>query len=308
MIEPTGMLLDLCRKYNTRMTFFVDAGYLLRLEEYAPEYPELRRDLEEIRSQIREMTDCGCSVELHIHPHWERSSYVNGKWNIVTDGAYRLADFTEDERRSIFIRYHDYLQRLTGQKIHSFRAGGWCIQPFDQLADLFREQGIRIDSSVFPGGSFFSPHYDFDFTKVPRFSDRYTFEEDVCQPVAGGSFCEYPIASWRYSPLFYWRLYILGRLLPQRHKMLGDGLFLAQPGRKRSVLTGFTWNHVSSDGYYAGKLRRQARYYQRLGVDYFVVIGHPKSLTIYAKEQLEAFLKSTKNKYSFPAFSELTCN
>ena len=305
MIRPTELLLQMCRKHEVSMTFFIDVGYLLKLEEYAPQFPTLAKDLALVKEQVARMLALDCSVQLHIHPHWEKSSFDGEKWNIVTDGCYKLDDFSDREIEGIVKTYHRYLTELTQKPVDSFRAGGWCIQPFSRLAGVFGELGIVCDPSVFPGGRFQSSHYAFDFTAVPRFSDDYRFEDDVCKAVPDGQFVELPIASWRYTPAFYWTLYALGRMDPKRHKMMGDGHFLAQPGRKRSVLTRFTWNHVSADGFYAGILTRQARFYAKRNVRHFVVIGHPKSLTLYSVEQLEAFIAGTKNKYEFTSFSEL---
>lgn len=308
LLEPTRFLLGLCRRYNIGMTFFVDVGYLLKLEEYAPNHTELSQDLTLVKQQIAEMIDSGSAVQLHIHPHWEKSTYADGKWNIVTDGCYKLDDFTPMEIDEIVRRYHAYLEQLTNRKVHTYRAGGWCIQPFEKVKNVFAELGVCADSSVFPGGKFQSPHYDFDFTTVPRFSDSYRFESDVCIPDENGKFTEFPIASWRYSPFFYWQLYVRGRLNPTKHKMIGDGSFLAQPGRKRSVLTNFTWNHVSCDGFYAKMLAKQATFYAQRNIRRFTIIGHPKGLTLYAMEQLEQFIRQSQNKYPFSTFSESTCN
>ena len=308
ILEPTNSLLDFCRKQNISMTFFIDVGYLLKLEEYAPKFPQLAHDLSRVKLQIHEMIDLGCSVQLHIHPHWEKSVHDGTKWHIMTDGCYKLSDFPQEEMETIVRKYYQYLAQLTQQKVHSFRAGGWCIQPFSILKNVFIELGIVIDSSVFPGGKFESSHYAFDFTTVPPFSPAYTFDEDVCHEQSTGSFTEYPIASWKYSPLFYWQLYGWGKVNPKQHKMIGDGSFLAQPGRKQAVLTQFTWNHVSSDGFYAGMLKRQAKTYHQKGLEYFVVIGHPKGLTLYALDQLDKFIRQHKNKYTFTSFSQLVCN
>jgi len=308
ILEPTNALLQSCRKHSIPMTFFIDVGYLLKLEEYVLQFPHLEHDLSRVKLQIQEMINLGCSVQLHIHPHWEKSYHDGDKWHIITDGFYKLADFPQDEMEAIIRNYYNYLVQLTQQKVHSFRAGGWCVQPFSRLKNVFLELGIVLDSSVFPGGKFESSHYAFDFTAVQPFSSAYSFEEDVCQEQSSGSFTEYPIASWKYNPLFYWQLYGWGKVKPQRHKMIGDGSFLAQPGRKQAVLTQFTWNHVSSDGFYAGMLKRQAKTYHSKGVEHFVVIGHPKGLTIYALEQLEQFIREHKNKYAFTSFSNLVCN
>lgn len=305
MIEPTRKLLALCKKYNSRMTFFIDVGYLLKLEEYAPDFPVLKGELSKIKKQISEMLASHCSVQLHIHPHWEKSHWDGNKWQIVTDGAYKLSDFPDEEIDRIVRKYHAYLADITKQPVNCFRAGGWCIQPFAKVEKVFSELGIKIDSSVFPGGKFESEHYQFDFTSVKRYADNYHFQDDVCTPVTEGEFLEVPIASWYYKPSFYWKLYLMGRMDPKNHKMIGDGSFLAQPGRKKSVLTSPTWNHVSSDGYYAGMLAKQAVTYETMDKKHFTVIGHPKGLTLFALKKLEEFIRDNRNNYKFSSFSDL---
>ncbi len=104
-----------------------------------------------------------------------------------------------------------------------------------------------------------------------------------------------------------WELYIKGRLNRAAHKMWGDGMFLAQPGRKKSVLTNYTWNHVSCDGYYARLLPVQFNLYLRMNHDAFVVIGHPKGLTHFALERLELFIPWAKNKVNFSTYESFVC-
>lgn len=306
MLEPTDRLLDLSEKYRIPMTFFVDVGFLMKLDQYQDTFPELSEEYRSISAQIHRMQQLGCDIQLHIHPHWEKSQYDGKKWLVHTDGCYKLSDFPQAEIDRIIRSYYDFLVNLTGTKPKAFRAGGWCVQPFSLLKNTFREKGIRFDSSVFPGGKFESTHYDFDFTSVARYTSSYPFDSDVCVRDESGSFLEVPIASWNFSPLFYWRLYGWGRLFPKRHKMMGDGLFVAQPGRKKSVLTNYTWNHVSSDGYYASMLTKQAAYYRQKQVDVFVVIGHPKGMTLFSLEKLESFIRKNRNRDSFVNFG--TCS
>jgi hypothetical protein len=87
--------------------------------------------------------------------------------------------------------------------------------------------------------------------------------------------------------------------------MLGDGTFLAQPGRKKSVLTNFTWNHVSTDGFYASKLSTCLK--EQLSKDRkeMVIIGHPKSMTNYSFQKLDSFLNENAQKYVFTTFNSL---
>lgn len=306
MLEPTDRLLDLSEKFQVPMTFFVDVGFLMKLNQYRETYAELSEDYRLISDQLRRMQHLGCDIQLHIHPHWEKSHYDGNQWMVNTSGCYKLSDFPQAEIDRIIQSYYDFLVNLTGTKPKAFRAGGWCVQPFSLLKKTFLEKGIHVDSSVFPGGKFESAHYDFDFTSVARYTSSYRFDSDVCIQDTVGAFREVPIASWNFSPLFYWRLYGLGRLFPKRHKMIGDGLFVAQPGRKKSVLTNYTWNHVSSDGYYASMLSKQASYYRQKQVDVFVVIGHPKGMTLFSLEKLESFIVKGRNRDSFVNFE--TCS
>lgn len=306
MIEPSNQLLAIAKKHKIPMVFFVDVGFLIKLQEYKDQYSNLEADFNQIVAQLKEIQALNCEIQLHIHPHWEKSVYDGKKWQVITDGCYKLSDFPDSEAEAIVRKYHAFLTKLIGKKPDAYRAGGWCIQPFDQVERVFLELEIKKDSTVFPGGKFESAHYQFDFTAVSPFADPYRFQSDVTKADKNGYFLEIPISSWEFSPLFYWRLYLLGRLNPKDHKMIGDGSFLAQPGRKKSVLLNKTWNHVSSDGYYASLLKKQAKYYQAKNLRTFVVIGHPKGMTNYSLKQLESFVSQTKEKYEFVNFD--SCN
>jgi hypothetical protein len=303
MLEPTERLLKMAGN-EIKLIFFVDVGFLVRLEELKGEFSILDKDLQQVRSQIRTMVEEGHDVQLHVHPHWEKSTFDGEKWVIKADNAYRLDDFRDEEIRSILIRYKAYLDELVGYKTTAFRAGGWCVQPFNRLQSVFKELDLRIDSSVIPGKKYLSPHYKFDFTRVKQ-QDAYRFETDVCVEVQDGSFCEYPISSTTYSPLFYWKLYVLGRLFPFEHKMLGDGSFIAQPGKKKKGLTRWTTHHVSCDGFYASLLELTLQEFEAEGRKDMVIIGHPKGMTNYSLCKLEAFTKALIGKHQIRTFREL---
>ncbi len=307
LIEPTNQLLDLGETYQVAMTFFVDVGYVMKLEQYAEEFHQLRKDLLQVKNQIQLIIEKGHDVQLHVHPHWEKSFYDGEKWVMNVKGNYKLDDFSDEEIDDILTRYKAYTDQLIGRKTIAFRAGGWCIQPFERFSNTFSKLDIQVDTSVFYGGKFFSEDYNFDFTRAPKKSS-YRFSKDICQEDVNGAFTELPISSWRYSPFFYWNLYIRGRLNPEQHKMLGDGNFLKQPGRKKSVLTNFTWNHVSTDGFYASKLKQIEKYLTRNNTENMVVIGHPKSMTRFSFLKLEEFMKSCHKKHQFLTFQDRVAN
>jgi hypothetical protein len=295
----------MARKHNAPMTFFVDIGYIIALERQLNEFAILKMDYNLVTDQIQEMIVAGCDVQLHIHPHWEKSHFDGEKWQIVTKNAYKLTDFEAEERERIIRTYKAKLDFIIGRKTDTFRAGGWCIQPFDQLEKLLQELDIKFDSSIFNNGHFESGEYSFDFRNAPT-KDQYRFQNDVCLENVNGFFTEFPIGSYRYSPLFYWRLYILGRLNPTDHKMIGDGIFMSQPGRKKQVLTHFTWNHASTDGFYATKMSKITEIALQKKQNNLVFIGHPKSCTLYSLALLNSYIAKFKNSCRFTTFHKIS--
>ncbi len=300
MLEPTEQLMQLCEGKSVFMTFFVDVGYLLQAEKY----PDLSDEVSQVKSQIKSMITKGHDVQLHIHPHWEKSTWKNGQWTFGTDSHYKLSNFSKEEAAEIIRQYKSYLETLIDRKVEVFRAGGWCIQPFDHLEDVFEKTGIRIDSTVIPGDFLETASYAVDFREAPM-KPKYRFQSDVVKEDENGAFIEYPIGSMRYSPLFYWRLYTLGRLSPDKHKMVGDGQFLSQGGRKKRKLTQFTMGHVSSDGYYASKLDAALNKYKNLNFEDLVIIGHPKGNTVYSVKKLEQFIQKHHNNHKFISFQQV---
>lgn len=299
MLDPTNDLFQIAEKYDVHYTFFVDVGYLVA----AAKYDALKEERELVVAQIREMIARGHDVQLHVHPHWEKATW-DGKWSMNTTGAYKLSDFAEEESDKIVRKYKAEIESIIERKTFVYRAGGWCIQPFSHLRNIFSELGITHDSTVVAGDFLETSEYAVDFRDAPLKSN-YRFEEDVCIEDKNGQFTEVQITPLRYSPLFYWRLYLLGRLNPGRHKMLGDGIFISQGGRKKRTLTAFTTAHVSTDGYFASKLNAGLEKVQNLGWSELVTIGHPKSNTLYSLEKLEEFIGINVKKHNFTTFMEV---
>ncbi len=302
ILSPTSKLMEIARKLNTRFTFFVDVGYIIQLEKHGVNHPELTQTSTQIKKQIKALINEGHDIQLHIHPHWETAEYKNGSWNFNIDGNYKLADFENDKIEKIVFDYKSKLEEITGTKTIGYRAGGWCLQPFEKFSSIFKKAGISIDSTVFQGGHLETKHYFFDFRKAPS-RGRYRFENDLCTEEEDGHFLELPIGGYKYKPGFFWRLYILGRLIPRRHKMVGDGNFISQGGKKYESLKRPIWDHVSCDGYYASKLNTITTNFARQNRSDLVVIGHPKSMTKFSFEKLEQYIKVQQKKNSFLTLS-----
>lgn len=303
MLQPTEALRTISKKYGAPMTYFVDAGYLWRLEQEVLRFPELQAEQSKVIEQIKHLADEGNEIALHIHPHWEDSFYTNKGWEMDVS-RYKLVDFSEDEIDDIFTRYKQCLERIVETKISVFRAGGWCLQPFSKLKNAFAKHGLKIDSSVYFGGYNDNNTYFYDFRNAPK-KDRYTFSDVVTEENANGEFIEYPIASEVLNPIFFWRLFILGRLFPKRHKGFGDGFPVPVKGFRKKVLSKKSRHCVSLDGYFAKRLAPAAKKRAKRGSANMVVIGHPKACTKFSLEQLEKFVANHSRSYNFTTYSQL---
>jgi len=298
ILNPTQLLKEVADKHGVKLVQFVDIGYIIKLEEYKIKYPELEEDYQLITDQIRQLHKEGHDIQLHIHPHWEDSYYQEGKWHIVAK-RYKLSDFDHENIERIVSIYKQKLESLTEKETaFAFRAGGWCIQPFEKFRESFIKNKITIDSSVFKNGKYSSEHYSYDFLSAPDESS-WTFNYDPCK-IETGPFTEIPIGSINNSPLFYWKLFLLGRLNPYMHKPFGDGVPITAPGQRKKLLTQYTQNTVSIDGYNAALLDKALCEHQNKKE--LVIIGHPKSLTRFGLNALDQFIAKNKSKHQFTTF------
>lgn len=291
IIYPTNRLLEILDKYNIKASFFVDSGYIIKLDEYIKKYDVLEDDFQNIISQIKSLSEDGHDMQLHIHPHWEDSYYDGTKWVIDTT-RYRIHEFSEDEIDDIVYRYKKVLTDIVGDKVFTFRAGGWCMQPFGKLKNALKKHNIWLDSTVFEGGKNDSVTHYFNFINAPK-KDVWKFEDDPLVENKNGYFTEIPISSYRVSPFFFWKLALAKKFGGDKHKAFGDGG--AAGGSKWDkirMLTQSTNSVVSIDGYKASYLQDAFDKFKRNKENKnFVIIGHPKAMTEYSLEKLEEFIK-----------------
>lgn len=301
LLNPTESILSIARKENAKFTFFIDCGYLLTLKKYGEKYPNLIQEYKLISEQIKKINSEGHDCQLHIHPHWEKTTYNGKDWKFDYN-YYKLSDFPENEIQKIFKKYSTELESLTGKKVVSYRAGGWCIQPFSKIKPGFENQGIKIDSSVFSGGKDIEAPYFYDYTEAPN-KDMWHFENDICKAEDNGRFIELPISSYRYSPLFFWRLFILGNLFPKLHKPIGNGKPMASRLTRKKMLTQKHFLSANVDGYFISKVQKIIKRNQSKNFKHTVIIGHPKAATHYSIHQMARLIQKNKNWCSFKSFS-----
>ena len=74
MIKPTAQLMDLAKKHNVPLIFFVDAGYLFHLKNHF-NHDACKLDFDKISTQLKQLSEAGHEIALHVHPHWEDSFF-----------------------------------------------------------------------------------------------------------------------------------------------------------------------------------------------------------------------------------------
>jgi len=296
MLKPANEIARIANENGIKLVFFIDSGYLLKLKEYSQRFPELKKDLNSLTTQIKRLSNQGHTFELHIHPHWEDSYYDGKKWIIITN-RYRLHSFEDEEIMDIFNKYTKVIKDITGRDPIAFRAGGWSVQPFSKLKQAFIKNRILIDSSVFSGGYHNSKHQFYDFQKVPKFTSEYYFDEEITETSSSQKFKEIPISSMQVSPLFFWKLSLIKVFGSPLHNTYGDGQPIKMPNSKLLKLLTFSSNSVVSiDGYKASYLKKAYGIFKKNDAKNFVIIGHPKAFTKFSLIKFEKFLKSLNSE------------
>ena len=298
IVEPTERLLSILDKHNIKVSFFVDSGYILKLKEYMQNFDVLKKDYDLITQQIQKLSKEGHDIQLHIHPHWEDSIYDGKQW-VFNTNRYKLSDFSEIEIDDVVRRYSIVLEEITNIKPTVFRAGGWCIQPFDKMANALKKYGIRIDSTVYYNGKNTTSEKSFDFTDASQ-KDNWRFSNDPLIEEEDGCFLEIPISAVKTTPFFYFK-FIFNKLFGgDNHKAIGDGSAITNSKKQiLELLLKPSYSVASIDGYKASLLNRCAKQNK----EQLVLIGHPKAFTPFSLNSLETFISTRRNDSLFTTYS-----
>lgn len=220
LIAPTREILTRVREHSATALFFVDATYLSRIEASD------KQAYAKVAAQIEEMIGSGCEVGFHLHPHWLDAVKVgDGSWSLENLSRYRLHALDATELRQLFSESLASLARAVGRadstyKINTFRAGGWCLQPFSALKSSFEEFGIEYDFSVTSGLYKNSlPAHFYDYRNAPKDRSAWRFTDDPCVPQDGGTFVEVPVTAFRATLASL----VANNLSIRGQKIFGDG-------------------------------------------------------------------------------------
>jgi hypothetical protein len=300
VIRPTNAILEILKKNNAKAIFFVDTTWLLFLKE------NFFSDFMLVAGQLKRITELGSSVELHLHPQWIDAYKSETHIGFNSYRYYKLHSLNQIEISDLFNKSIELLQGITNQKICCFRAGGWCIQPFDQLCDVFKSCLIEYDFSVVPGLSLNDgKDYDFDFSNAPELP-FYRFNNNINQPDTNGPFVEFPLSTYHNNPIY--RIFNKVILKIIKDSIFGDGM--GSKGRS----TNQTFTHVfsfSKEKFSLDRINtllfRYLLYTHLRKSSLIVVVSHPKLVSACALNNLDYITKKyrTMNSTEFDNYIQL---
>jgi hypothetical protein len=301
ILKPVDKLIDVSVKHDFKGTYFIDVLYYLRLMEKHETGEEARL----LKNQLQRLVQTGNRIELHLHPQWLDAKRDGDRWEFPTLRYYRLHDLPRDKVTDLFVSGAEILEDAASEidpsyKVTAFRAGGWCIQPFELLEEGFMKSGIKIDSSVMPGMSELNSTRYYDFTAAPDLP-IYRFKDNPAQADKNGPFFEIPITSINRSAINK----ILGRIVKSAHKedfsTYGDGAGIPSSNSflKRLFSTKVA---CTLDDVVPGQFTASVK-----GVDkpLITVMSHPKLLSLSSLSALEALLSGEGEKYRFATMDEI---
>lgn len=310
MIEPTNKLLSILEKNNSKMTVFWDILHYYRLLELERNFSELKQDRILIEEQILDLASRGHDIQLHLHPHWLDAKYQNSKWTFKYDRfkLHKLSSENNHEDINTIIGCVTISKKLMEDlitkvkpdyRVTTFRAGGYLIEPFEEIKDALLNNVINVDSSVCP--HFVNNHgiFSFDFRSYPSKSE-YNFEFTPKNISNNGTFIEIPITTVKISVVLN-IFFTLLRLIKYSHleserKGSSVGEYFKQDRIYFKKLFSFTHpriNQLTTDN----SFKERFSYKIKKVSEYSTMILHPKLLNSHSFKILDQYVSSNTTRF-----------
>lgn len=291
--------MQVAEKHSVKLNFFVDMAYIVNLYKRRT-IEDLDKDYKKVCSQLRDLHKNGHSLQLHIHPQWFYSQYdqTSRKWNMDL-AHYKLQDCPVQDVEKMIKDGTNLLNSITGEEVHTFRAGGYSFPKGKRYIELLKRYGITTDSSVFMGKKEHSEFQSYDYRGIGTY-DSYPFLDDIRTARKDGDFREFPISTIVVHP---W-LYLLRRIIYAQKfgdiaHIMGDGIGIGSKMSKKHKLKDIVDKFfvpvcvpASVDTYKSLYLKKVKKAINAAGGDTMVIIGHPKNCSKLGINSLDNFLSS----------------
>lgn len=288
---PTKKLSKVMTDNGAKGTFFADVCSALAYQKIPDNgYHGM------FSSQIQQLIRDGHDVQLHIHSNWYCAKKEENELFITPQG-YRIHDFGFDETQDLSVQKivrntKQYLEMTLKQvypdyRCIAYRAGGFGVQPEDQLLKILRDNGIVLDSSVLPHMKADGVNH-YDFTSIPNQLNWWVNPEkgySISSHRTDNTIYEVPVLTLRPRLLEY-----IGKSRDQLSLPAGKpkGKYVTvpeggkAPGKiKKLYQKLFDYRYISLDTRYFDRVMDDLKYvYKKYSLDknnaYISIICHPK--------------------------------
>jgi hypothetical protein len=223
LLNPVKKLRKTLIDNNINAVFFIDVLYLWRLKKDG-----LSASFKVVKENIQSLILDGHDIELHLHPHWIDAKYDKNTdtWDLKDARNYRFNKLSSDNQAKLFALGFETLKSIGLEahkdfKITSFRAGGLCLQPFEDYLPYLKKHEINIDSSVAPGMISGSETHYYNYQTAPH-KGIYNFQDNPIKENTCGAFKEFPIL--HYKKTIFDKIWLKLKSENQTHTIFGDGL------------------------------------------------------------------------------------
>ena len=329
LVRPMYNILKACDKHNIKITIFFEAIEYIKLKDEWNKGNRMgyeKNPIREINKQVRHAVNNGHDVQLHIHPQWKNAKYYNNKWNLDYTN-WRLGDFNiPDNNYSIKNLLQDGITEINNiimpinnkYKCIALRAGGYNIMPSNNVYNAMVDVGLKVDSSVFPGGYEEGCLSRYDYRDVTLDKDYWwASDEDIRLPsLSKSDIVEIPIFS---LPIYRWEKIInynrirmiinnINRSISSVTRNKVQKLSLAGKIKYLFKKEATTWDVCL---FSKATNLKYFRYIESKLINYrdsVVLIGHPKSMVHV--NLINSFIELTKCRdllYSFKTITDNYC-
>jgi len=313
IIEPTEKLLAVADKYGVKFTFFFEVvEYWMLKKEWnkgnTMGYKE--NPISAMENQIMDACRQGHDIQLHIHPQWVDAYWKDGKWNVNLE-KWRLGGYSGEGENSLVNllkrgkqTLEDLLKPIDPDyKCIAMRAGGYNIQPSEEIVKAMKEAGLKIDSSIYPGGKETGKLSHYDYTNIVPTKGLWHVGEQL-EESGNTDILELPIVAFPMMRLKKFMTWERVRGFLQNSQSAKDSLEAKtsstdKKGSKWDKLKYFfqtewqTWDYClfspSQHVSFLKKIVKQDR-------NVFVLVGHPKSWS--GSRGFETLLRKTGANYT----------
>ena len=307
MIYPTQRILSICELHQIKTTIYFEViEYLKMKQEWTSGnrmgYTE--NPIEAIENQLKTAALAGHDIQLHIHPQWVDAVY-NGRWVLNMDNwrlgdfkgkqGYQLPELLKEGKEAIEALIQSVLPTY---RCIALRAGGYNIMPSKEVYDAMLETGLKLDSSVYPGGFEQGALSRYDYREAPIGKDYWWAKpDDFTKHCSGSAVMEIPVFALQQSRINKFGIErIKSALLNKRSAMNAvknktEKMSFSGKVKYFMAKEAFTWDFCL----FSMRLHKRFLKFIRKGLhqrQYFVLIGHPKNFTM--EKSFECFVSMAK--------------